>query len=74
MLLLTNVSTVDRVIRVIIGTALMLAAYFEQTNPELMVAFTLGSFYPLLTALTAWDPIYSAISGILPKRTVAHKT
>lgn len=74
MLLLTNVSTTDRVIRVIIGTALMLAAYFEQSDAEMMFAFTLASFYPLLTALVAWDPIYSAIGSVLPKRAITQKS
>ncbi len=64
-----NISVVDRIIRVLIGLALVAGMVVQiqisMTHPELAKSLTwesyaaLASFYPLLTAMLGWDPFYA---------------
>lgn len=64
-----NISVLDRVVRLLIGMALVAGLVVQirlsMTQPELAKALTwetyaaLASFYPLLTAMLGWDPIYA---------------
>jgi hypothetical protein len=53
-----NLNTQDRIIRTAIGASLLLSMLVLPLSPLILAALSLASFYPLLTALVAWDPIY----------------
>ena len=57
-----NISLIDRLVRVSIGTALIVTAAISLGN-NLVISWEtytiLLAIYPLLTAILGWDPIYS---------------
>lgn len=59
-----NLNSKDRTIRTLIGMSFILAMLMETADPLYIAALTLASFYPLLTALLSWDPVYSAVTEI----------
>lgn len=53
-----NLNTKDRIIRTSIGSALLISMLLMASGPLSIAALSLAAFYPLLTALLAWDPVY----------------
>jgi hypothetical protein len=52
----TNIGTIDRVLRIIIGTVLLSLLYFLEGN---MRWLGLIGIIPLFTALLRWCPLYT---------------
>ena len=59
-----NLNTKDRVIRTTTGSVLLLGMLVMSVEPLTITALSLAAFYPLLTALLAWDPFYHVILSI----------
>lgn len=57
----------DRVIRVVIGVAMLSLAWSGAVVDIWAIAFKLFGWIPLITGLVGWDPIY-AFLGIGTKR------
>lgn len=55
----TNEGKLDRILRVIIGAALIIA-YFYNPHGTYSWAYWLG-LIPLITGLTGWCPLYSIL-------------
>ena len=75
-----NLNPTDRVVRSSIGTVLMASVLLLPLDSLTIAAMTLASFYPLLTALLSWDPVYSlvmstasAISKNMAAKSAGHK-
>lgn len=56
-----NELTVDRVIRVIIGLAMLALGWGGMVTGTLGVIFKVLGFVPLLTGIVGWCPIYSLL-------------
>jgi Protein of unknown function (DUF2892) len=59
-MLKTNEGTVDRVMRVIAGVALLVWFFYDNSTGALHYAKLIG-VVPLLTGLVGWCPIYSVL-------------
>ena len=49
----------DRASRIFLGLLALGAAFTLPLTTDWFAGITLASTYPLLTAMTAWDPVYS---------------
>ena len=56
-----NEGTVDRVIRVIAGIALLVLGWGGVVDGTLGTVFKVLGFVPLATGLTGWCPLYAAL-------------
>jgi len=56
-----NLNTKDRLFRTLVGAALVASIVSMSVDATTIVAMSLASFYPLLTALLAWDPVYAIL-------------
>jgi len=54
----------ERISRAFIGAAMILSAFAFPPGAEWFARLIIGALYPLLTALTAWDPVYAVLLGI----------
>lgn len=53
-----NMGLYDRVNRLVLGCLLLIAMMDTNNLPPWLTLFTL---YPILTAITAWDPVYAVL-------------
>lgn len=72
-----NLTMVDRFLRVTIGCSLIVAMLLNPVSSAFVLAMSLGAWYPLVTALIGWDPIYSLVEHMpikfkLETRTKSH--
>ena len=61
-----NLHTKDRIVRITIAAALLTNMLLLPLDPTLIAAMAFASFYPLMTALMAWDPIYHVFLSLTP--------
>ena len=54
-----NIGSVDRIIRIVLGLALLVIGFFVLGGPAGTVVGVIG-FIPLLTGLVGWCPLYRA--------------
>ncbi len=59
-----NLSSEDRVMRVIVGIALAMMPLYFADNVGIITATVFASMYPLFTALVATDPLVLIIENI----------
>lgn len=57
----TNESTIDRVIRIVLGIVLLALGWTGTTPGLLGEIFKYLGFVPLLTGIIGWCPIYSLL-------------
>ncbi len=63
-----NIGTVDRWLRVIVGTALIGSVFMANETPLVLLAtLPLAGTYPILTAIIGYDPFYR-MAAILMER------
>lgn len=55
-----NEATWDRVLRIILGTALLLLGWTGVVGGAVGVLFKIVGFVPLLTGIVGWCPAYTA--------------
>lgn len=67
------VGGMERITRAFIGIMALAIAYTLPLTSEWFAGLHLAASYPLLTAMTAWDPVYS-ILGFLYDRYLEYKT
>lgn len=59
-----NLDTKDKVIRTLIGSSFLVAMLTLPLSAESIAALIFASFYPLMTALVAIDPVYSVATSL----------
>ena len=59
-----NLNMKDRTTRIIIGIVLAMSPLYMPTSVALFTAAVFASIYPLLTGLTAIDPLLNMISNM----------
>lgn len=60
-----NVGGIDRILRIIVGVALLVWGFVLSAEPVWWAA--IGAV-PLLTGLISWCPVYSLLGGISTKK------
>lgn len=58
-MLKTNQSGADRVIRIVIGAALLVLGWGGLVTGTFGWIFKIGGFVPLITGLAGWCPLYA---------------
>lgn len=56
-----NLAISHRIIRVVIGLALVFSLLISPASAAYILAISLVAWYPLLTGLIGYDPLYNAI-------------
>ncbi len=64
---LSNLATWDRVVRIILGTAMLFLGWSGLVDGVWAIALVVFAWVPLLTGLVGWCPIY-ALMGISTRR------
>jgi hypothetical protein len=67
-----NLSTPDRLIRIILGVLMLAAGWSELTGGLWKIALQVFGWVPLVTGLAGWCPIY-AMLGISTFKTRDHR-
>lgn len=62
-----NLSNADRVIRLVVGTLLLVACLARWVDGHLALAFFLFAWVPIVTGLAGWCPVYQ-LFGISSRR------
>lgn len=62
-----NVGGIDRILRIVLGLALIIGGFFLMTGTAGVIVGVIG-FIPLLTGLIGWCPLY------LPLKFNTHKS
>lgn len=62
-----NLTTVDRTLRIIIGIGICLAMLLMPFESAWIAALSFGAMYPLLSGLTAIDPLFALVENISPE-------
>lgn len=58
------ISYLDRILRTVIGFLMTSSAFLLPLTGGWMAGLLICAIYPLLTALTGWDPFYSIIAEL----------
>lgn len=61
MLLQGNMTTVEMVLRVLLGIALLAGV---MSNGLLPIWAALVAVYPVITAMISWDPVYALVASL----------
>lgn len=70
-----NLSRLDRIIRALVGLALVIASSVVLVlSPAMIASLCLVAVYPLMTAMIGWDPIIAAAAAINHRLTTAART
>lgn len=56
--MLTNVGTIDRLIRLLLAAVLLYLGLFFYADSALGIGLTIAAFIPLLTAVVGFCPLY----------------
>jgi len=59
-----NLSTFDRIMRVLIGIGLCLTILIMPLQAAWIAALSIAALYPMLTSLTAVDPFFAIVEKI----------
>jgi len=59
-----NLTAVDRTMRVIIGIGICLAILLMPFESAWIATFSIAAMYPLLSGLTAIDPLFAIVENI----------
>jgi len=68
-----NLNLKDRTTRVLIGCILAMTPLFIPENTAIFTAAVFAAIYPLLTGLTAIDPIFNLFSNVEWKSNIIKK-
>lgn len=63
----SNLSSVDRAIRLALGAVLLIACLARWVHGHLALAFFLFAWVPIITGLAGWCPVYQ-LFGISSRR------
>ena len=55
---LDNIHSIERVLRVFIGTSLIGSVFFIPVPFDSLIVLPLIGIYPCLTGIMGWDPVY----------------
>ncbi|MDH5259320.1 MAG: DUF2892 domain-containing protein [Gammaproteobacteria bacterium] len=69
-----NISSVDRTIRIVIGTLMCMSILVMPYNSAWIASFAFAAMYPLLSGLTAVDPFLAVVNSISLKPVVMNKS
>ena len=58
---LSNVATLDRVVRIVLGLAMLFLGWSDLVDGVWAIALVVFAWVPLLTGLIGWCPIYAMV-------------
>jgi len=62
-----NLNSIDRVVRVIAGVGICLSVLLAPLESTWIAVFSFAAMYPLLSGMTAIDPVFALAENIIPE-------